>query len=83
VVSLAECHARDTAGDQACQMLIIESLSKQMGTVSRNEHVSMGSKQPKKSVFHGAAPAGRGSLKIAGLLTTSFTRLVQSETSSV
>jgi hypothetical protein len=77
-VSLAKCHAGDAASDQTCETLVVVSREQK-----RNEHVSMGSKQPKKSDFHGVAPAGRGSVKIAGFETTSFTRLSQSETSSV
>lgn len=78
VVSLAKCYARDTASDQAWEMLIVIIRRGAYG----DEHVSTGSKQPKKSVFHGAAPVGRGSLKIAGFETTSLTRLIQSVASS-
>ena len=81
VVSLAEGHARNTAGDQACIRLAVVTVSASLESCGNHVQRSTGSKQEKKPVLHGRASGGDGAENFSVLAIVLLKRFFQSSIS--
>ena len=80
VVGLAEGHAGDTAGDQAC-IRLASSVSASLESCGNHVQRSTGSKQEKKPVLHARASGGDGAENFSVLAIVLLKRFFQSSIS--